>query len=97
MDGFPVETIGREPEEFDEYKNFDQGFLAAITLYDLDGDGTLELIGSSMDARLYVFSSDGSNWGPYPIEICTPDFCGEVNSRSITSPAVGDINNNNIG
>ncbi|MEC7986104.1 MAG: FG-GAP-like repeat-containing protein [Myxococcota bacterium] len=91
VNGFPASVIGREPDEFDQNRNYDQGFLGAVTLYDLDGDGGYEIIAAGMDARLYVFDHTGADWGPYPIDICNQDICGDQNSRSITSPAVGDI------
>ena len=91
VDGFPLSSLGRTADEFDANKNFDQGFFGAITLYDLDGSGTLEILAAGMDARMYVFDHTGVDWGPYPIDICTEVICGEENSRSITSPSIGDI------
>ena len=89
--GFPVHAIGREPAEFDDDHTYDQGFMGAPTLADLDGDGQLEIIGLGMDSRLYAWTADGGDYGPYPMEICYPSLCGEIGTRAITSPAVGDI------
>ena len=50
--GFPGWTIGREPEEFDRYHTYDQGFAGAPALIDLDGDGALEIIDTGLDRRL---------------------------------------------
>ncbi len=91
VDGFPTYAIGRTAEEFDTLHTYDQGFAGAPTLYDLDGDGTLEIIAAAMDSRLYAFSADGSDWGPYPVEICEPSLCGISGSRIITSPTIGDV------
>jgi hypothetical protein len=88
--GFPVEIDGREPEEFDGQHSWDNGFAAAPTLYDLDGDGVLEVIAGAMDQRLYVWDATGAPWGPYPIEVCE-ELCGVSGSRIIASPTVGDV------
>lgn len=90
-EGFPVWTIGRDPEEFDGDDTWDRGFWAAPTLVDLDGDGTREILAASMDGRLYVLDHAGADWGPYPLEICHPDNCGEVGAPLVCSPAVGDV------
>ncbi len=91
LDGFPYQMLGREPDEFDDYHTYDRGFAGAPALYDLDGDGNLEIIATGMDGRLYVVDRNGGDWGPYPIEICYPETCGQVGYRSITSPALGDV------
>ncbi len=90
-DGFPVWTIGREPEEFDGDDTWDRGFWAAPTLVDLDEDGTLEILAAAMDGRLYVLDHTGADWGPYPIDICHPDNCGVLGAPIVCSPAVGDV------
>jgi len=96
-DGFPVWSIGREPDEFSDYKKWDQGFGNAPALYDLDGDGTLEIIAAGLDQRLYVFADDGSDWGPYPIEVCYPDLCEDYGYRIVDSPTVGDVDGDGDG
>jgi hypothetical protein len=88
--GFPVEILGREPEEFGRDHVYDNGIAGAPTLYDLDGDGALEIVVAAMDQRLYVWDAAGAPWGPYPIEVCAPELCGEAGARIITSPTVGD-------
>ena len=96
-DGFPVWTIGREPEEFADLKKWDQGIGNAPALYDLDGDGELEIIVGALDQRLYVWSADGADWGPYPVEICSPELCGEVGVRIVASPTAGDADGDGDG
>ena len=88
--GWPVEILGREPEEFDSQHVYDNGFAGAPTLYDLDGDGSLEVIAAAMDQRLYVWDATGAPWGPYPIEVCAPELCGNHGTRIINSATVGD-------
>lgn len=90
--GFPVRTLGRDPAEWSgRLFNFDQGFMAAPALWDIDGDGRLEIIASAMDGRLYVVDHRGEPWGPYPVDLCYPSICGIEGYRSISSPAVGDV------
>ena len=89
--GWPVEMIGRAPEEFGGADAWDNGFAGAPTLADLDDDGTLEVIVAGMDQRLYVFDYSGAPWGPYPLELCAPELCGTAGNRIINGVAVGDV------
>lgn len=91
VDGFPVAIDGRGPAEFDARHIYDNGIAGAPALYDLDGDGALEIVVAAMDQRLYVWDATGAPWGPYPIEICAPELCGEAGTRIITSPTLGDV------
>ncbi|MEL6347788.1 MAG: VCBS repeat-containing protein, partial [Myxococcota bacterium] len=91
VEGFPVFSIGRTTEEYTNTARYDQGFGSAPALYDLDDNGTLEIIIGGLDGRLYVFGADGADWGPYPIELCVPGHCGEKGARIIASPSVGDV------
>ncbi|MFT4975691.1 MAG: hypothetical protein ACI8S6_001578 [Myxococcota bacterium] len=91
VDGFPTYAIGRLPEEMGTDFRYDQGFAGAPTLYDLDDDGSLEIVIGGADGRLYVFGADGSDWGPYPIEMCEPSLCGISGSRIVSSPSIGDV------
>ena len=93
VSGFPLEMVGRTPEEFGPEDAWDNGFAGAPTLYDLDGDGTLEIIEAGMDQRLYVWDYSGAPWGPYPIDVCAPELCGIAGNRLINSVAVGDVDN----
>ena len=93
VDGFPYYMIGREPEEITNEFNWDNGFVGAPSLYDLDDDGTLEIVAMGMDGRLYITTHDGGDWGVYPKEICAPELCGVKGKRSISSVAIGDVDN----
>lgn len=89
VDGFPVAIEGREPTEFGPDDSWDNGIAGAPTLYDLDGDGTIEVLAAGMDQRLYVWDADGQPWGPYPVDVC---FSGcDPGVRIINSPTVGDV------
>ncbi len=100
VDGFPYQAIGRETEEFDRDHTYDQGFMGAPAIRDLDGDGAEEIVAAGSDGRLYVVDGAGNDWGPYPIELCFPgsaerDFedrmCGVGGDRSIVSPLLADV------
>ncbi len=91
--GFPAQIEGRTSEEFDRTHIYDNGITGAPTLYDLDGDGAMEVIVAAMDQRLYVWDAAGAPWGPYPIDVCAPELCDNSGTRIIASPAVGDVDN----
>jgi hypothetical protein len=92
VDGFPRWTLGRDPAEWEgSHWQFDQGYIGSPALWDLDDDGTLEIIAAAMDGRLYVLDHAGNDWGPYPIELCYPTQCGEEGYRIIASPTIGDV------
>lgn len=91
--GFPVEMVGREPAEFGENNAWDNGFAGAPSLYDVDGDGTLEIMAAGMDQRVYAWDYSGAPFGPYPVEVCAPDLCGLAGNRIINAVAVGDVDN----
>ncbi len=89
--GFPVDIVGRAADEFDSTHVYDNAIMGAPTLYDLDGDGVLEILAAAMDQRLYAWDAAGQPWGPYPIDVCAPELCGDAGTRIITSPTVGDV------
>jgi hypothetical protein len=91
LPGFPLSILGREPEEFDENHTYENGILGAPTLFDVDGDGVMEIIVSAMDSRIYVWHADGEPMAPYPIDLCHPENCGEKGARIISSVSVGDV------
>ena len=89
--GWPVEMTGREPQEFDATNTYDRGFVGAPALADVDGDGADEVIVVGMDARAYIWTGAGEDFGPYPVEMCHPLTCDDAKRRLINSPAVGDL------
>ena len=52
--GYPQSIIERGPSEITNEFLYDNGFVGAPALYDLDESGTLEIIIAGMDSRLYV-------------------------------------------
>jgi MYXO-CTERM domain-containing protein len=100
VEGFPFTSIGRTPEEFGTRYTYDQGFLGAPALRDLDGDGAAEIVVAGMDGRLYVLDGSGEHVGASPIEMCfegSPErdyediMCGVAGDRSLVSPLVADV------
>ncbi len=89
--GFPIHILGRTAAETTRQTTWDNGIASAITLQDLDGDGKMEIIAAAMDQRLYVWDDTGADWGPYPVDVCSPDLCGTSGVRIIASPAVADV------
>ncbi|HUB06173.1 MAG TPA: VCBS repeat-containing protein, partial [Myxococcales bacterium] len=75
-----------------------RGFFAAPTLYDLGGDGKLEIIQPGQDGWLYVWDRTGQPWPGFPVQVYDPNG-GTTNgvhqiqyTRLMTTAAVGDIN-----
>ena len=91
LSGFPVSIVGREPWEFDTEHTYDNAIMGAPTIYDVDFDGTGEIIVAGMDSRLYVWNHDGTPFDGYPLEICHADNCGVSGDKLINSVAVGDV------
>jgi hypothetical protein len=91
LQGFPYRIWGRTSDEIDDDHLWENSIWSAPVLYDLDDDGTLEIGFTAMDGRLYVLDHQGQDWGPYPVEICAPETCGVRGDRSVTTPAVGDV------
>ena len=91
VDGFPVQTWDRLPEELSPDHLYDKGVIGAPTLYDLDGDGTLEVVVAAMDSRIYAWDDGGELVDGYPFEACHPENCGLEGARIITSVTIGDV------
>ncbi|MDP6932364.1 MAG: FG-GAP-like repeat-containing protein [Myxococcota bacterium] len=91
VDGFPYRILGRALEDIDDAHRWENSIWGSPVLEDLDLDGTHEVIFAALDGRLYVVDHRGEDWGDYPIEVCHPDLCADHGSRIVTSPAVGDV------
>lgn len=102
-DGFPAHTQFENSYLQDlaiPGEEIDNGFFSAPVLYDLDGNGDLEIIAAGLDGWMYVFDDDGSNHPGFPVQMIDPQttslcrFEGEEphNSRIVSTPAVGDAN-----
>jgi len=91
VSGFPVSIIGRSPSEFDTEHTYDNAIMGSPTIFDIDFDGTSEIIVAGMDSRLYVWNHNGTIYDGYPIEVCHDQNCGVSGNKLINSVAVGDM------
>ncbi len=91
--GFPYHIIERGPSEITNEFLYDNGYFAAPSLYDLDNNGTLEIVIAGMDSRLYVVDHTGQDLNGYPLELCAEELCGVSGVRAISSAALGDVDN----
>jgi hypothetical protein len=80
-----------------------KGFFASPVLYDLGGDGKLEIIQPGEDGWVYVWDSSGKDYPGFPVEVHLPNgmmvatstgtgMAREIiHARIMSTPAVGDI------
>jgi FG-GAP-like repeat len=76
--------------------SWDEDWFASPVVYDLDGDGDMEII-AGRHSVLYVWSSDGGLLWSAPVgENATPEI-EHGSSRQYASPVVGDLDNDGKG
>ncbi|MBN2089960.1 VCBS repeat-containing protein [candidate division KSB1 bacterium] len=79
----------------------------SLLVFDLNNDGTKEILASSQDGAIYVWKNDGSKFIQNDYQIIKPDFAGRVDSISVAlfakiqdsilvAPGVADINGDGI-
>jgi len=88
--GFPVELDRSLARDTHKDRNLDSGIFAAPAVADLDGDGDHEIVVGAMDGHVYAWHHDGTLLSGFPVELRRPD--DEVYGRSLSSPAIGDVN-----
>ena len=100
VNGFPVSTDPALSAHTDEDNTLDEGILAAVAVYDLDGDDDLEIVAGANDQHVYVWHHTGDPMAGWPVHCRDfardddPDFPdGSSGNRIIVSPAVGDLDN----
>ena len=86
--GWPQRTNPDHVKDTSPNRTLDDGFFAAPVLYDMDGDGDLEIIAAAMDAYVYVWHHDGSPMAGWPVQVHDP--METQRARIICTPAVGD-------
>lgn len=76
--------------------SWDEDWFASPVVYDLDGDGNMEII-AGRHSVLYVWDSAGAlRWSAAVGENATPSIV-HGSSRQYASPVVGDLDNDNRG
>ncbi|MBX6420984.1 MAG: VCBS repeat-containing protein [Nevskia sp.] len=60
----PAQQFSRPPKE---------GAFSSPVLYDLDGDGTLEIVEAGWDGYVHVFQGDGTELKGFPVKVTIPD------------------------
>lgn len=95
--GFPVRIDGSlsAPALRTNSNHLKTGILAAPVLYDLDGDGRLEIIVAALDQRVYAWHADGTPVAGFPVLCQDPAMAQAgtgIGAEIVTTPAVGDIN-----
>lgn len=93
--GFPasMDFTACAPALRDDDHRYDCGFFATPTLYDIDGDGTLEILQAGMDQQLYVFDHQGVLVPGWPVKVqdfADPDLVGKE-TRITSSPSIADL------
>ena len=89
--GFPVTRDVVTDSMTDPLTQYDPGFAAGPVPFDLDGDGTQEIILPGMDQKLYVWRADGSRQPGFPVFMASEDTPEHNKGRIYSTPAVGDI------
>jgi hypothetical protein len=102
LSGFPVATdpahwkTGLDDTPTDVYV-LGKGFFASPTLYDLGGDGQLEIIAPAQDGWLYVWDRHGNPWPGFPVELVDPTgvmvngVLQKQHTRLMAGAAVGNL------
>lgn len=66
----------------DGFNRTKPGFMAAPSLGDLDGDGTLEIVAGALDRHLYAWHADGTPVAGFPVLIVDPATVDAVDPTS---------------
>ncbi len=104
--GFPVglpEVPSADPRRMgpsSEDSVIERGAFASPVLADLDNDDSLEIIIAAFDGQIHVFREDGAVQSGFPVRIVAEELWAEpenaVPSRIMTTPAVGDVNDDGL-
>ncbi|MCK6509966.1 FG-GAP-like repeat-containing protein [Myxococcota bacterium] len=89
--GFPVKLDAEKSKKTDKNNRLEYGIFASPVLFDLDGDGKLEIIVGAMDGHIYVWRHDGSMQPGFPVELSDKSEATPQRGRIMSTPAVGDV------
>jgi hypothetical protein len=78
----------------DATHNWARGAYGSPVLYDMDGDGKLELIIAAFDGNIYIFHDDGTALAGWPVAI--HDTQATIYNRIMTTPTIADFNKDGI-
>jgi hypothetical protein len=93
----PIESNVAEPELLTTLPaSWDENWFASPAVYDLDGDGSNEII-ASRHSVLYVWKSDGTLLWRAPVGENASTSNDHGSSRMYASPVVGDLDNDGLG
>ncbi|MBA2282009.1 MAG: S8 family serine peptidase, partial [Acidimicrobiia bacterium] len=68
-----------------------RGFLAAPSVADLDGDGTMEIVAAALDGHVYAWSAIGVARPGFPVRLADPAVADPVGGELISTPGIGDL------
>ena len=97
VEGFPVRTDPANSEGTDPNNWYDEGILAGVTIYDLDGNDDLEIIVGAGDQHVYAWDHDGEDHAGFPVHCrdtardADEDLSPSAGNRIVATPAVGDL------
>ena len=86
--GFPVSMDTSHLKHSDPLNVIDHGFFATPVIYDLDHDGTKEIIDAGMDQYLYAWHYDGTPVDGFPVEL--RDWSYSNDKTCITGDQIND-------
>ncbi len=66
-----------------------RGFFGSPALADLNGDGNLDIVASSLDQHVYAFDGSGQPLAGWPVKLSSP---GAAGAEIVNSPAIADLN-----
>jgi hypothetical protein len=92
--GFPD---GGSQGRIDQQNELESGFFASPVLYDMDGDGKLDIVQAGMDGYVHVWNYTGHELPGFPVQVrdinggTTNGYTITERTRIISTPAVGDV------
>lgn len=92
VSGFPVQVPQPEFAMVSKDADPSRGVLSAPVLVDLDLDGFLEIVLTSLDGRVHAYRHDGTAQPGFPVPIL---YEGKL-AKIASSPAVADLNGDGI-